>query len=466
MIFLQKMKPPAWLIVIGFAVVCLAWQTGQLKVRHIHDYDQILYLPIAHDLATTGVFTDGRFVDLEHHAAGDAGMFIAPLYPTFIAVISKFSLPLTDTIKCTVISSDTEIGNCALNLGILRPIQFILAVITLLLLWQIALQVTGNQISAWIALLATGLFCRDYAEFANVAMTEAIILPLFSAFSLFLIKTIQQQKTPSAIIAGLLLGLCSLARPEYIYLIDGFIILAMLAMALRRHPWAKLAMIIGLTSFAIVVPWIIRNWLLFGKAAITEGYAGLNLAQRAAYQLMTWREWLAGWIFYLPDFGDNLARWLFQANDFTRLDYAGRPDTFYQIGFKVIAPESLKAAGGAAEQVGYLLRNYALPEPFKYMAVTLLLSWRGFWIGKYFALFAAPFLGWFCWKSIKNRNFTGIALLLPPFLLLFLHGAVSNNMPRYNLTLIPAMATAMGAALGPWLQRRWIKYRNRSKLTP
>ncbi len=463
---MQKIKLPIWLLVLCLAALSLSWQTAHLKTRTIKDYDQLLYLPIAHDLATTGIFTDGRFTDLTQNNAGRAGMFIAPLYPALIAGLSKMDTRLAATLVCSATKSDPAIAECPLDLGILRPVQLIFAMVTLLLLWQTVFFITSSPVAAWSGLFIACLLCRDYAEFANVAMTEAIVLPLFAAFSWSLIKTIQQQKLSLAAITGLLLGFSSLARPEYIYLADGFVALTLLAFICRRPNYAKLAAIIGLTGLLVTAPWLLRNWLLFHTAAMTESYAGFNLAQRVTYEMMTWREWCAGWLFYLPDFGDRLAHWLFNPADFTRLDYDGRPDTFYQIGFKITAPESLAAAGGAAHQVGYLLRHYALPDPVKYLAVTLLLSWRGLWIGKYFSLLTAPFLLWFGVRSINRKDAAALALLIPPLLLLGLHGAVSNNMPRYNLILVPALATAIGALLGPWLQKLWQNRRNRSKLTP
>lgn len=437
------------------ALACLLFGLSTLKPTTLRDYDQPLYLGIAQDLAATGTYTNGR------NGQGEPGAYTAPLYPALVAGLIPFSPALARAAGCVRTAPTGEIAACPADLGLLFPVQVALTALTLMLGWRTALAVTGKPAVAWTALLAAGLGTTEYAVYARTAMTEALSLPLAAlAGLLLLVMLVRSPRLPVALGLGASLGLLTLTRPEYLYLIAALGVVGVAALALVR-PFGSALLASVLAAALVVAPWSVRNERLFGTLAPTYGYAGFILAQRMAYEAMTPGEWAAQWLYALPGFGPAAARMVFPAGDVERLGWEERPGTFYMVGNGPALADLRRNAPDPASQVPYLLRWFVLSAPLHFLAVTLALAWKGLWVRKYFSLVGVPFFLAMLARAIRRRDGPGLAFLLPPTFILLLHAATTVSTPRYSLILIPAYATAFAAAVTPWAARSVPRLRRR-----
>ncbi len=436
-----------WTLALAAGLACLLVGLARVPPQTLQAYDQPLYLGIAADLVNTGTYTDGRF-----GAPGVPGAYTAPLYPVLVAGVALLDGRLAQAATCVRQAAWPALAACPNTLGWLMPLQALLFAGTLALVWRTTLAVGGGRPAAWCALLAAGLGTTEYAVYARTAMTEALSLPLSAACGLLLALLVRRPRTVTAAALGAGLGLLTLTRPEYLYL-TAAVGLAGLGVVI----WDRrlgLAMAAACTlACAVVAPWSARNLRQFGTPAPTSGYAGFILAQRMAYEAMTPREWAAEWLYALPGFGPAAARAVLP-DAVGRLGWQDRPDTFYMVGNTVAVQELAANAPDPADQVGWLLRRYVWPHPFRFAAVTLVMAWKSLWVRKYFSLVAAPFLAVMLWRALRRRDGVRLAFLLPPLFVVALHAATTVATPRYSLLLVPAYAVAFGLAAGPWLTRR------------
>jgi len=434
-----------WAIAAAIALACLLFGLLTAKPTSLRDYDQPLYLGIAQDLAVTGTYTNGR------GGQGEPGAFAAPLYPALIAGLIPFSPALARAAAACVRAAPVdELAACPADLGLLLPVQVALATLTLVLCWRTGLAVTGRPAVAWGALLAAGLGTVEYAVYARTAMTEALGLSLAALAGLLLVVLVRSPRLPAALGLGVSLGLLTLTRPEYLYLVAALGLVGMAALAVtRRFGVALLAAV--LTAALVIAPWSVRNERLFGTPMPTYGYAGAILAERMAYEAMRPGEWVALWLYALPSFGPAAARMTFPARDIERLGWEERPDTFYMVGIGQAQAELRRDAPDPADQVSYLVRRFVAPAPLHFLAVTLVMAWKGLWVRKYLSLVGVPFFLVMLVRAIRQRDGTALAFLLPPTFILLLHAATTVSTPRYSLVLIPAYATALAAGVAPWV---------------
>jgi hypothetical protein len=319
----------------------LAFQ--RLLVKHTSaSTDGPRYLSVASDLAFTGHYTDG-FGDPDR-TKRPSGMHVAPLYPALIAAVIPFSPSLAATSSCYAQGH----RYCPENLGALVPLQFCLVAVDLLLLWRFAAIATASESIGWIALALAAVGSYEFAVAAVQPMTEALSLALFTGFQLALVAAARRRAPGSAFVAGICLGLTALTRPAFLYIGSGVVVLGMVTMTvrtLRGQHWLAVtysAAVVG-GVLLVVLPWAIRNAVEVGSFDLTRGYGGYNLSLRVAYDSVTWREYVAGWVFYLPDFGRSLAKAVFPPDWFSRLGW--NPGSFYDYGNQRVFPDAMAAAG-------------------------------------------------------------------------------------------------------------------------
>jgi len=220
-------------------------------------------------------------------------------------------------------------------------------------------------------------------------------------------------------------------------------------------------------DWALATTGLARNAALFGQPSLTVGYAAQALSSRLSYNAMRDREFLAGWIYFLPDFGDSLAERLFAERDYARLKF-GNPEGFLgseraRIRDAIEAATGVRpahnAAGGERSPLAFALERYVLTEPWQHARVSLLLAWRGLFVEKLFGLAGALCLAGLLLFGRDRALEQQLALLaLPGLLVLGFNANVSVNIPRYNMLLLLPMALAIAQVLlraaGP-LSRRW-----------
>lgn len=451
---LTRLRPA--LVAVMIAAGGLAFQGYLMKRVPVGETDGPRYLSVASDLATTGHYTDGSSGPSQ--TPRPSGMYMPPLYPTLLAAVIGIDPRLASTAECYARAN----GPCPNNLGILIPLQFVIAAINLLLLWRLAAIATESEAIAWVSLVLAAFGTYEFAAAALSAMTENLSLCLFTAFQLAFIVAIRRNAFNAAIVAGILLGLTALARPAFLYI--GYMIAVLSLFCVLIPAWrtrfrssARLGSAIVLGVSLAVLPWMLRNFMDFGTLDLTRSYAGNNLAQRVAYDAMTWQEYFAGWFFYLPDFGKSLARALFPVAWYTRLGWD--PNSLYEYGLHTLTMTTLQAAGGGGHQVGYIVRTYVITDLPKFSAVTLLLAWRGLWIGKYFSVVAFPlFVACLAVPTLRRRTPSLLLLSLPPLFMLVFQSMVSIDTIRYNIDLTASFAIGAAACFSALAARTKIIY--------
>lgn len=401
------------------------------------------YLRVASDLAATGRYTDG--IGDPDRAKRPPGMFVAPLYPAFVAAVIPFSPTLARTAACL---ADGK-SSCPDALGPLIPLQFVIAAINLLLLWRLAAAATESETIGWIALVLAAFGCYEFAAAALNAVTENLSLCLFTASQLALVAAARRNDGRLGLLAGLFLGLAALTRPAFAYAAYAIVTASLIGWAIpacraRFRATIRVGIAMAIGAGLAIVPWMVRNAVEIGVFNVTMGYGGEILAQRVAYDAMSWHEYLAGWFFYLPDFGTSLARALFPPDWYARLGWD--PGSYYDYGINTLSAHTAAAAGGVQHQIAYLVRHYILADLPKFTAVSLLLAWRGLWIGKYFGFVTFPlFVAALAAPRLRRRAGRLLFLSLPALFMLAFQAAVSVSMNRYNIDL--SASFAIGAAV-------------------
>lgn len=437
--------------------------------------DEFYYLTIARDLNVSGVFTDGIYKRGPFdRGAGPAdnfdddpkwmqpGRFFAPAYPILVHLLSRLDRRLAETVRCQVRYPEPPRPpgvQCANAFGTLIAVNVALWAVAMLAIFLTGWQLTRSETVAWLAMiiaLATG----EPAFYARTYLSENITVPAFCLFMLFAMRAVDARRATDIVAAGLALGAASLSRPAYAYLF--YLIVVLLAVALvgvRTHARAprprEVALFAG-GALLVVAPWMLRNLARFGDPALSAGYAEVILIQRLAYNQMTWAEWCVAWIYWLPDFGDDLAAKLFDPQLFRKLGWTD-PRNYYVDGLKLGAfRERILAAAPTDRQVmPLLLRDYLLGDIAKHVAVSLPLTWRGLGVAKYLSVAGVALL-WPALRELRERGrlaaFTTVAV--PPVLMAGLHGFVSVNIERYNLPLIAVYAVIVAVVLERW-RRIW-----------
>ncbi len=435
-------------------LVAVAVVSVQMAVKRADPLqpDERTYLAIIDTLTRTGVYGDGDMTAAG--VAGKPGRFIAPAYPLMVSALAKLDSGLPAKLACLAKSERKALRTSCGRLWSLDALQIGIAAIGMAAVFAIAHIVSGSLTVAWGSLLIA-LATGESATYARLLLTDTLATTAFYLFLAALVALVGRDRAWLAATAGAAAGLATLARPGYAYLLYATTV-AVLALALLRSrvPTALRphhAFVLLAAGLAVIAPWLLRNQLTFGDAALTAGYGALALGQRVAYNAMTWSEWGAAWIFWLPDVGDDISRVLFKPETTHRLGFYA-PDTFYQVGNGALHATTLAAAGSEQNHLGYLIRHHVVGDLPKHVAVTLALAWRGMWAGKWLGVIALV-LAWPVLRElIRHRGFAPLAALaLPLLFMLGLHAFVSVNIVRYNVPMIALYSLIVAlAAVDLW----------------
>lgn len=186
---------------------------------------------------------------------------------------------------------------------------------------------------------------------------------------------------------------------------------------------------------------------------MTSGYASSVLAQRVAFDLMTWHQYALSYLCSLPD-GNGMGSLLVGPGACEPFHYEMTPDTFYAIGNTTFMQATTAAAGGPDRQLGYLLHHYILAEPLWHALVSIPMALRGLWIDHYWGLILAILCLPLTARALRRGDDALLAVTLPGWFMLAFHAVVAVNRTRYNLMLIIPFSLAGGVALDR-LWQRW-----------
>lgn len=418
-------------------------------------FDQPLYLGIAYDLLHLHRFTDGSGFATPHaDPARPPGMELMPLYPAYLAATAWLDPGFNRSLGCFVAQSDAP--SCPHQAGLPRFGQFLMTIAIYLLLWRIATRATGSPrvglLALGVGLLAAPVLIRS----VDMLMTETLSLAFLTAATAAGVEAATGCRPLRwVLLSGLMLGLATLTRPAFFYLLPAAAIAGAFLALLRPRRLAALALVAVflLGGLIVIGPWIARNAIVLHRPAMTAGYAALVLAQRVAFDLMSWPQYGAFYLCGLPD-GNGLGHLLLGPDACEPFQYEFRPDTFYWIGNHTFMQATIAAAGGPQHQFDYLLHRYILAHPLWHALVSIPMALRGLWIDHYWGFVLALLCVPLTWRALRHRDTALMVVTLPGWFMLAFHGAIAVNQERYNLILILPFSLAGGIALDrAW--RRW-----------
>jgi hypothetical protein len=417
------------------------------KKTELPQGDAPRYIITGLNLADHGVISD-------EHRPDPTPTLVAggPLIALEIAAIALLDQESGKTFRCAVSPRPPEQPPCPLNLTGMKIAHWL----------ELSVFAAGGWILGWLvfrslpmAWLGFGLIviCRELWTDSGQALTEPLAYTILGFFLPAWLNAWQRPAdAPSTPLwwglSGLSLGLLILIKPSAMAILPLGILLLALSVILGKRPlrgaaWA--AALFGLGCLVVLSPWLLRNLIVLGVPALSHpSYLATTLSHRIAYNAMSLQEWLVGWIYYLPDFGDNLAARLFAPAMYERLDWGD--SSYYVYGRDQLYPAALKAA--PEHTAAYLVRDYVLPDAFKHAAVTLLLAWRGFFVGRLWGLVALVLLAPGLRLVTPEQRRWLLLILLPGLLLLFAQAALSVSITRYNNALVAPLAMIAAAAIG------------------
>lgn len=420
--------------------------------------DELFYLAFARNIATHGVFGPPAAPGARPAPGAD----VAPLYPALLAVALVLDGDFAGATNC-VLDEPAPARKCASGFAGPRLAQLAFHGLCagLAALWLLSL--TGRP---GLVLLAMACFVLSgtSAEFASRFLTESLYFPLSLLFLLAFARLAAGGRPRWAVASGALLGLLALTRPTFLYL--ALMLVPLVPWVVRQAATGVRSRLLLATLFAagtglVVAGWMVRNVVVLDHAGLTQSYGSRALSTRLAYNAMRSDEYLAGWVYWLPDFGDKLAVELFGADRVRRLDL-GHPDGFYDQGRRQVRAELAAATGVDLEtrdryaqdpSLGWLVREKIIGDFPRHVAVTLLLAWRGAFVAKYFGLLGLLAIGVVLLRRSSPERGVLVACLGPAVLLLFFNAFVSLNIPRYNLLLVLPMSVAMAIVVADALRR-------------
>jgi len=420
--------------------------------------DEFGYLKIADDLTTYGVFTNGGF-NANGKETAESGAFFSPIYPVFLSLTSRISQSSVEAVSCFAKRLETCQAEDMLPVVVA---QIIIAALSGVLIFHTVLMLFENRAVAWLVLVLV-LVDKTHVEYASHFLTENAAFFLFYLFGFLLVYALKNRNIINWGYVGAVLALAALARPTYYYLLF-FLPFLIFAFEKVKHQLSsadalKSAMVFFVSGYVVLLPWMLRNYVYFDEFVLTNGYAGYILVQRVAYNMMSWGEWVAAFVYWLPDFGDSLAASLFPEEFYRKLSWYD-PESYYMIGNRGFRAEMLEAAGGRDEMFGFLLKNHIIGDLFQHVMVTFPLALRGMWTGKYIGL--VGFIGLIpviLMMAKQSKAFEFMMYLFPGYFILGLNAFVSVNVVRYNEPLIVIFASVVAFLL----VRGYGKVRNKIK---
>jgi hypothetical protein len=445
------MAPRPWWPLVAIVIVLLGlWPTR--SVTPLTEFDQDFYIGIASDLLTEGRFTNGfSFQTTPNEQTRPSDMRFTPLYPSLLAATALVDPAFRQAMNC-IAATHGESAACSRRAPVIRTLQFAMLCVMYWLIWGIALMLSRDRRVAWAALIVALITAPDMLGYVNWAMTEITAQFLITATTAAAVRglTRPEEATRWLSISGVLFGLSTLTRPAFF---EMFLLCAagLMVLGIRqtyRRQWrAWLGFVIG--GLLPILPWILRNWVMFDAPSLTMGYGAHVLNERVAFDLMTPFEWRLSFLCWLPD-GNGMGDLLFGHGACHRFQWSDYPDSFYSIGNHALMDQSLAASGGWPHMFPYLMHTYILPHFLWHMATTLPLAFRGAMISKYWGLILAPICLVQTIRAAWRGDVPFLAISLPAWAMLGFAAAISVNQPRYNLMLITPFAVAAGMLLAAW----------------
>jgi len=218
-----------------------------------------------------------------------------PIALTALHLALLTDIPKTVTFKEMTNNPALYRATCQVNLYYLVSLFFSV--------WWLSWLLTRSHWVAALAIIGTWVFFSHNWTYINSLRTEicgALFIVLGTAAVVWLVQT---RRPISAILTGLAFGALALTKAASFYV--ALVAMPMLAIVLilqnvrqwRQSIW--LVLLASMVYAAIVIPWMVRNYVDFGSFAISQGGA-VVLMTRAVKNSMTEEEYVATFYVYSP----------------------------------------------------------------------------------------------------------------------------------------------------------------------
>lgn len=342
---------------------------------------------------------------------------------------------------------------CKASIFGLKILNFLETGIALIFIWKIGFYVFNRTLGADLCVLFA-MVNAETTAYNGLALTEPVYFALISGFTYYLLRISQPNSSfAQAALGGAFLGLTILAKPVaqmLLVLVPAFLVATALIRGNQLRHAARQSSVVVFVSAVFILPWLLRSYGISGDFSLSSrSYLEAALSHRVAFNLMSWTEWLVGWIYYLPDFGDSLAATLFPAPYYERLGWSDVG--YYVYGRDVLHKELLIQLNGQSV-ISHLISEHVFGDLVKHGAVSALLLWRGATVGGYPGLIALLCLPFLMIYSTPQRRWLLICIGFPAVMIAGLNAGLSVSITRYNLALIPLYAVVLACLANAIIQ--------------
>jgi hypothetical protein len=440
----------AFLILLVLSTIVTSRHGGRLTVAA---GDTPQYLDAAYH-----VFHHSTFSEQATSAAVPPGMGREPGQAVFLALLMAVDPAFAGfTPEClsAAATCDPQIYRIAswANLALV-----VLIGITMALVGRIALQSDAMAVVCGAYLLLNLQLNKGWAD----PMSDRLAMWLVSLGMLAIAWAWRGGKTWRWSLVGLAFAALTLTKAVFLYYsiaITGCILATALA---RRAPRARILAALAAAAIvygAVVGGWAVRNEGVSGELRLTDGRSGVALNTRIVFDDMTPEQYAASFVYWTSGPGNGLARRLFSPETVAPFDLE-QAGGFYdrgQNGYGVRVAETMRAKqvdyAEAAAIVDRQNVQAILERPITHMLTTLPLLYRGIWIDE-FIVIGLPALLFALWRATRERDGLRLLLLSSGVFNLVFYALVSLNIPRYQMTAVPAIGFAVACVVQAIVERR------------
>lgn len=287
-------------------------------------------------------------------------------------------------------------------------------------------------------------------------ISDPLALFLTCLFMLGMALALIYRKPVLWFVSGLLLAALILTKAIFFYFAILFIVIWTICLAIksvwRRKGhlglWASL-FLFTVGSMTPSLLWMERNAQISGNYQLTQSRAGIAMNTREILNHMTPAQYFTSFLYWTRGFGDNWARAMLPKEIWDEFQIANE-DGFYlkaQNGYPNMVQERARDLGITQSEAGKLvdrqLMKDILSNPIVHSLVTIPVMYRGLWVDQ-FLWVTLPCLIWLILACLKRRQFEMLIIISPCLFNILFYALVSLNIPRYQMTAVPALALALG----------------------
>lgn len=376
-----------------------------------------------------------------------------------------------------VMPSDVELGclvdaepACAEPLRQLKVVNVALLVSLAWVTAATAQVVVGRRWAVVAAFALAGFnttFLSDVDQFVN----ELFAAPLVVAVCLGAYR-IGRGSRPwrAAAATGAALGLLMLTKAIWFYLAVPLLVAVALLQWRRRLATPALTglAVAVVMAYAMAAPWIARNALTVGTLSPAGGDAKV-LAPRAEMATMSWSEYPAAYLVYVPVAGEAVLERFVDGEHWQRVPRSNEGSYFLRARGLAPGGEVPARAGDVGDRDAVRRASLAIiaDNPAMSAALTPLFAWRSVFVEvrrtsladqgtplaaalsrtlapvtALWSLTLIPVLFLAGWRALRIRNGPWLLFLLPLAGSYVAHATVTHAVPRYTRPLVYALLTA------------------------